>query len=242
MVIIDFHVHISKKRKEPVKEIIKLMESYNINKCVVFPGNEVIPDNFWMAKQIRNYKGKFIPFAWINPLLGSDNTINQLDILVKDYGFRGIKLHPLFHAFYPNRVEYMEPIAKKAIEYDLPILIHCGHAPYSTPWQVAEFAMQFPDVTVILDHMGLQVGWVDDAINLAERYSNIVLGTTAMPFHEKIFKAVEKIGSKRIVYGSDAPTIHPLPEIDRIKVSGLGEKEIVNILGENAKRILKIEV
>lgn len=239
MDIIDFHVHLSKKRKEPVREIIQLMELYKINKCVIFPSNEVIPDNFWMVEQIRSYKDKFIPFAWLNPLLGND-AIKQLDILVKDYSFRGIKLHPLFQAFYPNRVEYMEPIAKKAIEYNLPILIHCGHAPYSTPWQVAEFAMQFPDVTVILDHMGLQVGWVDDAINLAERTPNIILGTTAMPFHEKIFEAVKRIGSKRVIYGSDAPTIHPLPEIDRIKISGLGEREINDILGENAKRILKI--
>jgi len=239
MNIIDFHVHISKTRKEPVREIIKLMDSYNISKCVTFPGNEVIPDNFWMAEQIRSYRDRLIPFAWINPLLGNE-AIKQLDLLVNNHNFKGIKLHPLFQAFYPNRKEYMEPIAKKAIEYNLPILIHCGHAPYSTPWQVGEFAMQFPDVLVILDHMGLQVGWVDDAINQAERYPNIILGTTAMPFHEKIFEAVKRIGSKRVIYGSDAPTIHPLPEIDRIKVSGLEEGEINDILGENAKRILKI--
>lgn len=240
MDIIDFHVHIYKKRKDPVKEILKLMEEYKISKSVVFPSNEVAPDNFWMAEQIKNYKNKFIPFAWINPLLGN-KAIEELDVLVKEYDFKGIKLHPLFHSFFPNR-EYMDPFAKKALEYNIPILIHCGHAPYSTPWQVGEFARQYPNIIVILDHMGLQVGWVDDAIIMAQRYSNIILGTTAMPFHEKIFEAVKKIGSERVIYGSDAPTIHPLPEIDRIKIAGLDENEMINILGENAKRILRIKI
>lgn len=38
-----------------------------------------------------------------------------------------------------------------------------------------------------------------------------------------------------MAYGSDDPTIHPIPEIDRIKIAGLNENEMINVLGENAR-------
>lgn len=239
MYILDTHIHISKMRKKPVQEIISLMDEYGINQAVVFPGNEIEPDNRWMVNMIRNHRDRMIPFAWLNPLTGN-KAVEELKYLVEKEGFRGVKFHPLFHSFFPNR-PLVDSIAKQAIEYDIPILVHCGHAPYSTPWQVGEFAEMYPKLTVILDHMGLQVGWVDDAISVAERNPNIILGTTANVFHEKIRMAVEKIGEDRVIYGSDAPTIHPLPEIERVKVAGLSPNVLEKVMGLNARRILKLK-
>jgi len=236
--IIDCHVHIQRKRPHAVHEIIRIMDQNGISKAVVFPGNDICPDNLGMAKAIEPFRDRLIPFAWLNPLQGEE-AVKELEMLVSEYGFKGIKFHPLFHSFYPNR-PYVKPIAEKAIELGIPILIHSGHAPYSTPWQIAEFARLYPEATVILDHMGLQVGWVEDAISLAEQYENIILGTTAMPFHERILEAAKKIGSERILYGSDAPSIHPLPELARIKVSGLMGKDLENVLNGTAARILKL--
>ncbi|MDR1534014.1 MAG: amidohydrolase family protein [Planctomycetota bacterium] len=236
MRIVDCHIHISKIRKDPLGEVLGLMDRYGIEKGVVFPGNEPKPDNRWMAKLIAPYRERFLPFAWLNPL--QPDSVDELDELVKNKGFTGVKFHPLFHGFYPNR-DNIRPIAERAAEYDIPILVHSGHPHYATPWQVGEMAALFPEVTVIMDHMGLQVGWVDDAITLAKRHSNIILGTTAMPFHEKIRLAVDTIGMERVVYGSDAPTIHPLPEIDRVKVAGLTSDEEEMVFGVNLLRILK---
>ncbi len=237
--VIDCHVHINANRQDPVGEVLRMMDECGIDIAVVFPGFDVYPDNLKMAKSIKDHRDRLVPFAWVNPLQG-DKTCEEITYLVEQWGFKGIKLHPLFHAFYPNR-PYMKPIATKAMEFGLPILIHCGHAPYSTPWQVAEFATSFPTINVIMDHMGLQVGWVDDAISLAERNPNIILGTTAMPFHEKIKQAVTCIGMERVIFGSDAPTIHPLPEITRIKVSGLDAVQFEYVLGRNTERILGLE-
>lgn len=236
MRIIDCHVHISKLRPDPVGEVLGLMDSYGIEKSVVFPGTEPKPDNRWLAGQIAPHRDRFLPFAWLNPVL--PDAVGELDELVREHGFLGVKFHPLFHAFYPNRAN-IAPVAEAAARHGVPILVHSGHAHYSTPWQVGEMAAMFPEVTVLMDHMGLQVGWVDDAISLAERHANIVLGTTAMPFHEKIRLAVDRIGPERVVWGSDAPTIHPLPEMDRVKVAGLSPREEEMVFGSNILRMLK---
>ena len=67
-------------------------------------------------------------------------------------------------------------------------------APLSTPLSVARTAAACPDATIVLGHMG---GYfhVDEAIDVAERYGNVVLETSAMPYPDKIRTAVERIRS-----------------------------------------------
>ncbi len=229
-----------KTRKDSVEEVLKLMDSYGISKAVVFPGTEIEPDNRWMADAIRSHRDRLLPFAWINPILNQEKAMSELVEMVEKNGFMGMKLHPLFHSFYPNR-QFVVPLVEKCAEYGIPVTVHSGHAPYSMPWQIAELAEMCPNASIIMDHMGLQVGWVEDAITLAQKYSNIILGTTAMPFHEKIRYAVKQLGAERVIYGSDAPSIHPLPEIDRVRVAGLMQEELSMVLGGSLARILKID-
>lgn len=237
--IIDCHTHLFKTRDNAVSELLSIMDEYGIDKAVVFPGTEINPDNEFLAKIINPHRDRLYPFAWINPVIDSDKRMEELIRLVDTNGFKGMKLHPLFHSFYPNRPN-IYPLVQKCGDLGIPVTVHSGHAPYSLPWQVAELAKACPDTTIIMDHMGLQVGWVDDAILLAEQIPNIVLGTTAMPFHEKIRIAVKKIGEERVIFGSDAPSIHPFPELSRVRLAGLSEQELSSVVGKNIARLLGI--
>jgi len=82
-----------------------------------------------------------------------------------------------------------------------------------------------------MDYMGYQVGWVDNAIILAQKHENIILGTTAMPFHEKIRYAVKQLGANRVIYSSNAPSIYSLPEIEGVRVAGLSHQELSMVMG-----------
>lgn len=236
--IVDCHVHLGKEGIESPEYVLKLMAENNIDKAVVFPAFELRPQNKEMIERIKKYADKFIPFAWINPFFGQD-ALQELELLKKDYDIKGVKLHPLLNGFFANS-EIVIPVMKKIAELDLPVLIHSGHSPFSLPWQIADLAEAFPQVTIIMDHMGLQLGFVPEAIKLAKKYSNIILGTTAMPFHLEIKNAVDALGSGRVVYGSDAPYIHPAPEIMRVKVAELTPEQERAVLGENMLRIVGI--
>lgn len=235
--VIDCHVHLSKFREDPVGNTLRMMEECGVDKAIVFPGTEIVPDNEWMNDAIKEHRDVFYPFAWINPILDPKKAVDELCHLVEDYGFKGMKLHPLFHSFYPNR-PYVHALVEKCIGYKIPILVHSGHAPYSTPHQITELIAEYPEGTFIMDHMGLQVGWVDDAILEAQKYPNIILGTTAMPFHEKIRYAVESVGEDRVIFGSDALSLHMLPEIVKIKCAGLTPRQYDLVLGGNTARLL----
>lgn len=243
MPLIDCHVHLcpapelapAGARHPTAREVLDLVASAGVDRLVAFPTFALAPDNRGLGA-LAAEGSCVIPFAWINPHLG-DEAAEEARDLIRASGFRGIKLHPLLHAFFPNR-PVTDAIMRVAEEARVPVLVHSGHAPHSLPWQIAELAQAWPRVPVIMEHMGLQLGWVDDAIRLAERVPNLYLGTTAMPFHLKIREAVERIGSARVVWGSDAPGVHPQVELARLDAAGLSPADRDSVAGGSLLRLI----
>ncbi|MCL4466740.1 MAG: amidohydrolase family protein [Chloroflexi bacterium] len=244
MPIIDCHVHLHPPGSTTApwishpdyREVMAWLAAEGIQRLVAFPTFANAPNNEGMARLAEAGGGTVIPFAWVNPHLG-ETALSEARRLLHARRLRGIKFHPLLHAFFPNR-PLLDPFMKMAADEGVPVLFHSGHSMQSLPWQIAEVAESWPAVTVIMDHMGLQLGWVDDAIRLAEKIPNLVLGTTAMPFHLKIREAVDRVGSGRVVWGSDAPSIHPRVELLRVKVAGLTAQQEADVLGNSILRLL----
>jgi len=127
------------------------------------------------------------------------------------------------------------PIMDEARKLKIPVAIHSGHPPFSLPWSIGELAEVYPDVTVVMLHMGHGHGlYIRAAINAAKRYPNIVLETSGMPMHTKIKEAMETVGEDRVMYGCDIPFHHPSVELQRIKMAGLNENQLRKILHDNA--------
>lgn len=237
--IVDCHIHMGQEGIESPDYILALMDEHGIDYGVVFPCRAPAPDNRAHALRARATSPRLIPFAWINPNFGSA-AVEEVRALAGEGLIRGVKLHPLLHAFFPNReptVGFVQAVA----ELNLPVLIHSGHAPFSLPGQIGALAQRVPKATIIMDHMGLNLGYVEDAIDVADACPNIILGTTAMPFHLLIHEAVERLGSDRVVYGSDAPYIHPGPEMLRVRVAGLSPADEAAVLGGTMAKLLGLD-
>lgn len=243
MPIVDCHVHLCPNggstphgihHPKPAA-VIDLLVAEGIDRFVVFPTFGNAPNNEGLA-ELAAADHRMIPFAWLNPHLG-DAAVEEARRLIRDRGFRGLKLHPLLHAFFPNR-PLLDPLMRVAAEEGIPVIMHSGHSMQSLPWQIAELAAAWPDVPVIMEHMGLQLGWVEDAIRQAEKVPNVILGTTAMPFHDKIREAVRRVGSGRVVWGSDAPAIHPRVELVKLRVADLTPAEEADVLGNSILRLV----
>jgi predicted TIM-barrel fold metal-dependent hydrolase len=101
----------------------------------------------------------------------------------------------------------------------------------------------FPDVTIILGHMGHgHIVYINGAIDVAKKHENILLETSGMPMHSKILEASRTIGADRVLYGSDMPFGHPAFEIEKVKVSGVNKNELELILGLNALKVFNIKL
>jgi predicted TIM-barrel fold metal-dependent hydrolase len=107
---------------------------------------------------------------------------------------------------------------------------------FSIPDKWGEIARIYPDVPILLYHMGVPY-MVDSAIELARKYDNVFLGS-ACSFAPAIKKAYDTIGASKIMLASDAPFVSMAQEIDKVKYVIKKDEELEQVLGGNAKRVL----
>jgi len=124
----------------------------------------------------------------------------------------------------------------------MPIICHGADQLYNHPYEFEEMARTFPEVTVIMAHMGTM--WAcEQARIVAQRYKNIMLDTAAA-FPGDIALAVRETGADKVIMGSDGPigfgADNTSVEIQKVKAAVPDEKERALVLGNNVARILKI--
>jgi len=217
-------------------ELLALNKEFNVVHTVVF---SLPAATELTAEAVKRYPKEITGYIWLNPYDG-ERAVSQLRSAVKNWGCKGVKLHPLFQSFVADD-PVVYPIMDEARKLKIPVAIHSGHPPFSLPWSIGELAEVYPDVTMVMLHMGHGHGlYIRAAINTAKKHSNIVLETSGMPMHTKIKEAMETVGEDRVMYGCDIPFHHPSVELQRVKVAGLNESQLRRILHDNAVEKLKL--
>lgn len=217
------------------EELVQQMDACEIEKTVLCSTGS--DDNFRTKEAMEAYPHRFWGLVYANPLEG-EKSVQEIYDLVQNEGFSGIKLNPLRHAYVAD-AECLDPIMEAARELHIPVFIHSGHAPYALPWSIALLAERFPDVNIVMIHMGHGHGvYIDAALKMARRYSNLYLEMSGMPMNSKIKEAYETVGSDRIFFGTDAPFHHPTIEMQKVITSGLPEKEIEDVFYNNLQKFM----
>lgn len=239
--IIDSHTHIDEAGfwVDPPETILRLMDEAGIEQAVVMTYRDAPLPNAsdpleYVADACRRYP-RLIGYARMNPRYG-DLAVTELERAFRDLGMKGLKLHPVSYIMAPGAPETVALI-RKAAEWNAPTLFHCGDEEFSLPYQIAAAAAQVPEATIILGHMG---GYfhVEDAIQAAKQFSNLVLETSAMPYPGLIKRAVQEVGPERVLFGSDGPGCDPTIEIAKVRAAGLSEREETMLFSENIERVL----
>lgn len=239
--IIDSHTHIDEAGfwVDPPETILQLMDEADIAKAVVMTyrdapqasGHDPLE---YVAEACRKYP-RLIGYARMNPRAG-EQAVHELQRAFEHLGMMGLKLHPVSYVMHPASPETIALI-KKAAEWHAPTLFHCGDEDFTLPYQIAQAAELVPDATIILGHMG---GYfhVEDAIQAAKLYPNLVLETSAMPYPHMIKRAVEMIGADRVLFASDGPGCDPSIEVEKVRAAGLSSRDEQKLFSTNIERIL----
>ena len=172
----------------------------------------------------------------LNPHFG-DESVKELELGVSEWGIQGLKLMPTKHG-YPIVSNAAHPLMTKCAQLGIPVSIH-SEGGYAHPLAIAALARQFPDVPVIMDHMGYRY-WVRDAIEAARQVPNIYLATTAVMEPHFINMAINAVGIDRIVFGSNGPFAIPKMQIEVIKYLQLSEEDETKILGGTLAKLYKL--
>ncbi len=227
-----------------------LMDEGGIDYAVILaelaPITTGIANNEYVA-EFCSKSPRLIPFASVNPLTTS-RPAQELERLVEEYGFRGLKLYPTYQYYYPND-SMIYPLYAKAQELGIPVSMHLGSSiftgsriKYGDPIYVDDVAVDFPDLTLIQCHSGRPF-WYDRAFGLARLHRNVYAEVSGLPPSRLLnyFPEMDRLADK-VIYGSDWPGVPTIKEnVQVIKGLALKEETKRKILGENAARILGID-
>ena len=237
---IDAHAHIGNfggwAGVEGTPEtLISLMDEYEVERTVLCARDHT--ENDRVVDAYEKYPDRFLPLVYINPMEGESICREKIAYYVDGKGVKGIKLNPLRHAYVADDT-IVDPVMEEAKKRDIPVFIHSGHPPYSLPWSIALLAERFPEVKVVMIHMGHGHGvYIDAAIKMAKRYPNIYLEMSGMPMGAKIRQAYEEVGKDRVLFGTDFPFHHPSVEIQKVHTCGLSEDAREQIFYDNVLRL-----
>lgn len=161
-------------------------------------------------------------------------------------GLKGIKFHPEYQGFTIDTPEMMR-IYSYALEKGLILLFHAGFDPafpppyHSSPRQFGHIWQQLKGGTVVAAHLGGQKQWdeVAEFIGPTGIYIDTSMGFDF--YSEKQFLGIlDALGSRRILFGSDAPWSRADREIAALRALDIPETDKENILHLNAKGLLGI--
>lgn len=245
MKIIDCHVHsgfwIYKVYRNKNLNINVYMHKYKkyINKVIVMPSED--KDNDELQYKLKNINNTY-KLHWYDPHNYNDFTLLYDDDYMKT--IVGLKVHAsidrIINGISSN--EYID-ILDYASRENLPILVHTGNWKKTSSYKhIIKAAKEYKNVKFIMAHCGGKHD-IDkyNAINDIIPYKNIYIDTSATKYPYIIEHAVNKLGSKRILFGSDWPIMCPLASIEVIKNIIFNKKDLNNIFFKNAERIFNLK-
>jgi predicted TIM-barrel fold metal-dependent hydrolase len=204
--------------------------------------------NRWLCDALEPIP-ELTPFVAADPwALPADQMVEHLEEAA-GWGARGIKLHPVVQKFAPNDPR-MHSIYRACTELGLTALSHTGPArtdePYAEPANFAEMLRDFPDLTVVLAHLGGGV-WSQTA-DLAKAFPRTAFdlceiiawtGAPNAPTDENLARMIQEVGPERVLFGTDFPWYDLDVTAERVMdLPLLSREEKEAILGANAVRIL----
>ena len=207
-----------------------------------------------VAESAAEHGDVAIPFASIDPARGKMG-VREARRLIKDFGIKGFKFHPIIQGFYPNDPD-VYPLYEVIADAGLPALFHTGQTgigagmrgggglklKYANPMYLDDVAADFPELPIIMAHPS--VPWQDEQLSVATHKPNAYIdlsGWSPKYFEAKLVQSANTLLKNKVLFGSDNPVIQPerwLADFEKLPV----KPEVRPlILKENAVKLLKLK-
>jgi hypothetical protein len=202
-----------------------------VDQAVVFPAlGDTVPtstlsfdeQHSYVLESVQKYPDRLIGGIVMHARLWNDEVAETVQQLVQAHNFRMLYIHPSLHKYWlpiqtPSEGEsskqMLYPIFETARDLQIPVLIHTGEQPYSLPATADFVASEFPEVKIILAHLGTQGEmFTIESLLVAERHPNVYVETSfAMP--HMLIEAVHTVGADRVIFGSNCPPLEPTQQL-----------------------------
>lgn len=268
--VIDPHVHVWKNdprfpwaketAQPPVRDftpemLLPLMRANGVSHTVIIQVIYYRYDNSYVADALKRYPKEFRGVARVDPL--DPAAPDHLSDLIENQGFQGVRLSPAASAA-GDWIEgpLMPPLWKRAsvLKTSMNILTSPARLP-----AIAKLAAQFPDLTIVIDHMAdcplNQPDQLEKLLAL-ERFPRIfvkishawLISRQPYPYpdaQEQVRKLYDKFGPRRLMWATDWPLVEErcgyakALELVRDHMTFLNEEDKRWMLGKTVERVWK---
>jgi len=249
--LIDVHTHLmdgglytEDTNPDPIGYALREMDEAGVDISVLlgigFGPRDLEDNNRLIKKAVDEHPDRFIGFVGVNPHEGERKVRDTVDRAVESWGFRGIKMHQWLQMF-PTNDPIVDPVMERAAHHGIPVLFHSGTPPYTTPVLIADLARRYPEVPVIIAHMGKTTLFYD-CLTVLKDIPNLYCDFSGNPLVSVLEWGIRHIGADKFLYGSDEFGAGPGQGygIAQIRHMDIPEEDKRKILGGNAARLLKL--
>ncbi len=238
--IIDAHCHAGKgdgltgpwDTDASLDRYMARAERANIGRTLLLPAfhSDYAKANRELSKIVETNPDRWLAFAMVHPTRDAGRIGTMVTEAVRNYGFRGIKVHR-----YDARIT--REICEVARWFRLPVLYDVmGEA---APMDLV--AREYPDVTFVIPHLG---SFSDDwrahvaVIDQMVRHPNVHTDTAGVRRFDYLVEAIHRAGAHKVLFGTDGPWLHPGVELAKVKWLGLPPAEEKLVLSGNFLRLI----
>jgi predicted TIM-barrel fold metal-dependent hydrolase len=215
----------------PIDDLRVAMSKAEIDQSVVLPIDSGLIHEMplgleektnWHAEEVKD-DPSIVTFVGLDPRRGKAGLV-ELKRAVVEQGCRGWKMYPP-NGFYPDNKEFY-PYYELCVELGVPITIHQGftsrfkHVKYARPVYVDKVAADFPELKIIMAHVGAP--WVDETLMIAAKNPNVSVDVSGWQLFAsrvpmKVFQMIAdakllRVFPNRMLWGSDFPLFeHAMP-------------------------------
>ncbi|MFH0879242.1 MAG: amidohydrolase family protein [Lentisphaerota bacterium] len=264
MKIIDFHTHafpdklaeravpaLAKEGKiEPaldgkISSLLRSMDLAGIDKsviCSIATRPEQYEKIFNWSRDIAS--DRIIPFLSVHP--DDPGAVEQIRGIGRA-GFKGVKLHPYYQAFYLDEPR-MFPLYEAICEQGLIFVSHTGYdiafprEPRCGPAQIVNVCNRFPELKFVATHFGAWEDWdeVEKHLIGKELYMDISFSLMFLD-PVRICNYLAAHSDDHILFGTDSPWAGQKEEVDRVKALNIPEELKEKIFHLNAEKLLGLK-
>jgi predicted TIM-barrel fold metal-dependent hydrolase len=244
--IIDIHTHFwkpeelgpevhrdLKQARIPFDKMLMTSESHleataAVDRAVVFGMRALLSgmnvSNDTAKEQANKAPDRLVFFTSVDP--AETGFMEELERTHQDLGAKGIKLGPIYQGVHPTDDRY-RLIYSYAQKHNLPILIHMATtfsrgAPldYANPIHMDEIAIDFPELKIVLAHLGHP--WVGECIAVIRRNRNVYADISALyyrpwQFYNSMKLLIEYGTAHKVFFGSDFPFTLPGESVTNVR-------------------------
>ena len=204
--------------------------------------------NVWTCDVAKAHQG-LIAFIGVDTVMDGETMYSEV-VDKANHGAKGIKIHPEV-----QRVSINDPLLwpayRAAEELGMIVLSHAGpfgttDGTYSHPSMAAEVLGDFPNLKLILAHLGGRT-FYRAAVRLASAFPKLLFDCCGLVRPEQgglpndeLVGMFRELGVHRILYGSDWASGDAAPDIQRLMTLPLSDEEKRMILQRNAEILLEL--